>query len=285
MSGSVWRLSVAVPKPVSAAVGDALVAAGATSLSEVPAGARVLLHCFAQRKSDALSLQRAAQAVLDARGLTSVTAKLERLTRDQWLAPWRRSLVPEPVCEGFVIQPAWDRTRAPAGTRRLWIEPELVFGVGGHPSTRLAASAVRGWCRSHPGRGVLDVGTGTGVLALIAVLSGASAALGLDRERRAVASARRHARVNEVPNARFSTRPLHTIPRRYPLVVANIEAHILTELATDLVRVTGHTLILAGLLLEQEDELVRRFAELGLTRRSGDGTWACVELERTVTRR
>lgn len=271
-----------VPAHIADVLVDGLADVGASSVTLSPSSGEVTLACYEERKSTALARRRAARELVNSHGLAEVAVEVQRMTRDEWLAPWRESLTPEAVGRSFVVQPVWDESPAPAGRRRLWVEPDLVFGLGGHPSTQLAAGRVESWCTENPGARVLDVGTGTGLLALIAVLSGARSCLGIDVDRRAVRSARRHAKLNRVPQARFSDRPSSTLRERFSLVVANIEAHTLEALAPVLARVTGDRLLLTGLLREQQREIVERYQALGLSLANSDddGTWARVEFRR-----
>ena len=280
-SSRVWRLRFSADAAKAEEIADALFDAGATGVDLTPEGDELEVTLFAERKKEALALQR---TILQQDPKLAV--ELEQISRDEWLAPWRDSLQPERISPGFVVQPTWHEAPAPAGTKVIRVEPDLVFGVGAHPSTRLAAVAVEEWCRSHAGCRVLDVGTGTGVLALVAVLSGADKALGIDVDRKAVRSARKHAKLSGVVGrARFSERPLSDVRRQFDLVVANIESPILSSLAPDLARVTRHTLVLTGLLTEQAEELERALEAHGLCarERSAQDDWARLVMQRPET--
>jgi ribosomal protein L11 methyltransferase len=174
-----------------------------------------------------------------------------------WDMRFAEYLQPEPITEKLELAPLGHASEPAHGMQRLWFEPSPVFGVGSHPTTRLAARAVEAECRSHRGDTVLDVGTGTGVLAMVAVLAGAKSALGIDVERVAVTSARKNARHNGLEGrCRFSQRALASIRTRYPVVVANIETRILVGLLSDLVRVTGRALFLTGILEEDGEQVL-----------------------------
>lgn len=173
-----------------------------------------------------------------------------------WDMRFAEYLRPERISEHVELAPLGDLAAPPEGVTRLWFEPEPVFGVGSHATTRLAARAVETECRARAPSAFLDVGTGTGVLAMVGVVSGAKRALGIDVDRAAVASARKNARLNALEGrCRFSQRALGTITARYPLVVANIETRVLLGLLSDLVRVTAGCLLLTGILEEHGDEV------------------------------
>jgi ribosomal protein L11 methyltransferase len=217
-------------------------------------------------------LQAAARAL-------GLEPRVSRLEAAAWQTPWTEYLRPVRVSDGFVLQPTTDDSEAPEGVTVLRFQPDLVFGVGSHATTRLAAAALERHIR--PEREVLDVGTGTGVLAMIAQAAGARGSLGIDVDRRAVQNARENARLNGLScSCRFSTRPLASVKRRYPLVVANVEAPALFELGPDLVRVTASTLIVTGVLAERRDELCAALTGLELSAETEDEGWILLELGR-----
>ena len=111
-------------------------------------------------------------------------------------------------------------------------EHAFVFGDGSHPTTRLCAGAVDLLCRERPGMAVLDVGTGTGILARIARARGASLVVGTDIDSAAIEMARVNAAMDEAaPLIHFGGEPPDHWGARFDLVVANILAEPLIELA------------------------------------------------------
>lgn len=113
---------------------------------------------------------------------------------EEYLNEWRAFYRPFPIGCGFVIAPSW--TDAPAGDRRvIRLDPGMAFGTGLHPTTQLAVEALEG--AVAPGRDVIDVGTGSGVLAIVAALRGAGRVRAVDTDADAV----RAARANVAQNA------------------------------------------------------------------------------------
>lgn len=217
----------------------------------------------------------------------AVTATSVRELDPSWQTEWMRYLQPVAITDRFVLQPTSSAEKVPRGKRRLWFEPDQAFGVGSHPTTRLAASATEALCRARRPARVLDVGTGTGVLALVAASSGAERVLGIDVDPTSVRAARRNARLNHLTErCSFSTRPLAKVRSRFDLVLANIEAWVLLELAEDLVRVTAPAgrLVLSGLLTERGAEVLDRCSERGLREldRAEEEGWLSLVLGRAV---
>ena len=115
------------------------------------------------------------------------TPRIRWVRPEEYLNEWRAFYRPFPVGRGFVIAPSW--TDAPAGDRRvIRLDPGMAFGTGLHPTTQLAVEALEG--AVGPGHDVIDVGTGSGVLAIVGALSGACRVRAVDTDADAVRTAR-----------------------------------------------------------------------------------------------
>ena len=201
-----------------------------------------------------------------------VRALLEEAPETDWSTAWRariRSTRVGPLWVG----PPWET--APAGTVALTIEPKMAFGTGDHPTTALCLAAVEAFCSAHPGASVLDVGTGTGVLALMARKLGAIRVVGVDNDPMSVTLAQENAALNGIGGVELSGESLDAVDGRFDLVLANILANTLVELAPALVQHTRVRLVLAGVLIHQEDEVREAFERAGAVSDGGDriGDW------------
>lgn len=195
------------------------------------------------------------------------------------LETWRQFAEPVRVTDRFVIRPAWVAPLGVDGVHEIAIEPGSTFGLGDHPTTRLAAAAL---LRSvSPGDRVLDVGSGSGVLAVVALLAGAGHATAIDIAETSPAVVLDNARRNGVERSiSASTTPLELVQGAYDVVVANILAPTLVALAHDLRRVTagGGTLIVSGVLADRHAHVLEALQPMRPTRTDVLDGWAAVEL-------
>lgn len=201
-----------------------------------------------------------------------------------WLEEWKKGFAPFCFAEPFWIVPRW--CEIPAALQAspeavLLMEPGMAFGTGTHETTKLAAAMIVEWLqrRSPVAPQVLDVGTGTGILALIGERLGAKNAVGLDIDPEARRTARENLALNRAQRTVIDDRDLDRFAEahagQFDLVIANIIDGVLLTLAKDLrlaLKPSG-TLVLSGILSDRADEFHRQFAELsGLRECPGERT-------------
>ncbi len=208
----------------------------------------------------------------DQQGLLSETA----VPDVDWVARFRETFRASEYA-GFRIVPVWEQSEPTPGT--LIVDPGRAFGTGTHETTRLCLDAIRSAFSARSVGRVLDLGAGTGLLALAALQCGASFALATDCDPEATASARRHAQLNQLPlNVLLGDggRPLQ--PQRFDLVLANIAAPLLLERAEEIMSLVAPdgVLVLSGLLTSDIEEVARAYARCGAAELLRDGEWAAL---------
>ncbi len=181
----------------------------------------------------------------------------------------------------FILRPPWLHTTASEAATaeqpgiELVIDPGASFGHGGHPTTLLALRSLVDHLK--PGDSVLDVGSGSGVLAIAAAKLGASRVIATDIDPTAVTATATNAEANGVAIDVSDTR-LHDIAGSFDLVVANMERPTLTAHLQELWKLTGRTLILSGVLAE--DPLDLDGLSMASTTVEQLGEWAAITLMR-----
>jgi ribosomal protein L11 methyltransferase len=276
------ELSVTVTESIGDAVGAFLIEHGAGGVVEESAGRRVRLVTYGGKRA----LERLASAVSGALGSRARTdVRPAPASLDGWDTAWMESLVPVAISQSLTLVPTNTALPEAGHASVVRLEPALAFGFGEHPTTRLAARAVERRCRSGAVTTVLDVGTGSGVLALVAAVSGARRVVGIDVHSAAVRAARRNAALNGVETVcRFSATPLARLRSHFDLVVANLDRGTLLTHGVSLHRALapGGTLLLTGFLSGDSTEIERSFAAFGLVpgRRKREADWVLVTLSR-----
>jgi len=196
----------------------------------------------------------------------------------------KKGLIPLQVGRVF-LRPSWIEAEPPPGSVEVVLDPGMAFGTGTHPTTALCLEAVGDFLSRRPGAAVLDVGTGSGLLAIAARRLGAGRVVATDNDpvalRVAAENASRNGAALELIEA-----PLASVAGAFDLVVANILANVLVELAPEL---SGHLspggeLVLAGVLVPQEEEVRAAFAGRGLEGLSGsrEGEWSLLRFARPL---
>jgi ribosomal protein L11 methyltransferase len=211
----------------------------------------------------------------------------EQLADADWLAMALSGL--PPVRAGrFFVYGMHDRGRLPASTVNLRIEAGAAFGTGHHGTTVGCLMAYDKLIKARKFNKVLDVGAGTGLLAIAAARTGSKIAVGTDIDKPSVRISKENAKVNRA-NARFVhasglSNRLVTDNAPYDLVFANILARPLVSLAQDIKNalVPGGTVILSGLLRTQERMVKAAYVSRGfkVVNRSHRDAWAALVLQR-----
>lgn len=155
------------------------------------------------------------------------------------------------------VGPPWVKDR-PSGKYPIEIDSRGAFGTGNHPTTYGCLEAVDRFLLEHPGASVLDVGTGTGVLAIAAALLGARRVLAIDIDPAAVATAECNARLHGV-EVEVRSRRLEDVAESFDLVVANIRPEPLVALAGELARCTVRRLVVSGVLPREREPVEAAF--------------------------
>jgi len=197
--------------------------------------------------------------------------EVRQVAEEDWAEAWKAHFKPLKVTAKLVIRPPWEEYAAQPGETVITIYPGMAFGTGRHASTLLCLKALEQVWEEHPPRAgspwqVLDVGTGTGILALAAARYGAEV-LAIDLDPEAVAAALENVRLNNLLDRVWvEETPLASLRQQFGLIMANITAPDLLQLADALTArlLSDGVLIISGFLAEDALRLSARYQGLGL---------------------
>lgn len=233
-----------------------------------PAGELVLIASF---PPEAQPDEEGARALLSAFALENARVGISQYAAIDWSTHWREHFRPIAFGQGerrIDVVPTW--LEAPAGARHvLRIDPSSAFGTGLHPTTAMCIERV---VEISPVESILDVGTGTGIIALAALELGAKRAVATDIDPEALRVAAENAERNGFLDARLliSGDEPASFGEQFPVVAANILARPLIELAPELVAALqpGGRLILSGITVSQVEDVLHAYALHGLEKLS-----------------
>ncbi len=277
------ELSVQAEGPVQDTISSFLVEQGSTGVVCRDGS----LRAFFADTADPATLKPAVRRYL--RGLREIfpdcfvgRTRWRVMAGKNWHDSWRGRFKPQRIGRRLVVMPPW--LRPPRDRRHVVvIEPAMAFGTGTHETTRCCLELIDELCAGAAPARALDVGTGSGVLAIAMARLGVGEVLALDNDPVALEAARVNLGLNGVDGAvTLSGTPLGRFRRRFPLVVANIILETLVELAASLNRCVadGGGLILSGLLHEHVPVVLECFPDFRMVRRKDRGEWSSVLLRR-----
>ncbi len=242
-----------------------------------------LLKPDADRAWVELYFDNPAAALLAARACAGWPGVAGQAVRDiaprAWQRFWRRHFRARDIGERLAIVPAWERRRRAArGRAVVRVEPGLSFGTGDHFTTRYCLEAIERLCRERPPASLLDVGCGSGILAIAAAKLGVRRVVAFDNDPQAVAQARENLRLNRIsPRVRLRLGDALAAlpPGRFEVVCANLYGGLLIRSAEALCGAAQRRLVLSGIREAEADAVVEAFLHRGAREieRDGDGEW------------
>ncbi len=241
-----------------------------------PGGDGVVLRAFFRSEEFGAWQQNELQSYLSRlreHELYPLGLEVRQAAEEDWAEAWKVHFKPLKVTAPLVIRPPWEDYEPDPGETVVVIYPGMAFGTGRHPTTLLCLQALEQVWEDlappgSPGAWqVLDVGTGTGILALAAARRGAKV-LAIDVDPEAVAAALENVRLNALEDLIWvESTPLNTLRQQFALILANLTAADLSHWAEALAGRTlaGGLLIISGFLTEDLPTVAARFAHYGLT--------------------
>lgn len=213
--------------------------------------------------------------------------ELSNVQEEDWANNWKKYFKPRKVGQRIVIKPTWEEYKPEEDELVVELDPGMAFGTGTHETTILCIQALERWRDSMSAEAasqaaVLDIGCGTGVLAITALLLGTGSAVAVDIDRSAVRAARENAKLNNVQSRMIITEGdlLDQVDGTFDVVTANIVADIIITLSEDIKRYlrSGGTFIASGIILDRLSDVMEKMEQEGLkiVEKNTLGEWAAV---------
>lgn len=290
-AGAGWPfVEVDGPAEAAEALGVALFDAGSTGIEQRDLdGGRVRLVAYFSAPPN---VEEVAARIVAAPGIAAEVARAAAESArtgatpdDDWLRIWKRGFEPTPIGRRLLVFPSWKREQADAfaDRTRIEVDPGMAFGTGTHETTRLCLE----WLDERwRGDSLLDVGTGTGILAIAAaLLEPSSRVVAIDVDPIAVGVARENAETNGVADrVEIDASGPESVAGEFDVVLANLTADVILAVAPALLARTrsGGALVLSGVLADQADGVVAEMeaAGLALELRRGAGEWVALAMRR-----
>lgn len=204
-----------------------------------------------------------------------------KIREEDWANEWKQYFKPLEIGERLVIRPTWEEYGNPEGRAVLSIDPGMAFGTGGHATTRLCLEAMEGFIT--PETDFLDLGCGSGILSIAALLLGARSATGVDIDALAVKTARENGALNGFASPRYRILQgnlADKVQGSFQVIAANIVADVILLFCP---QVAGYlkpdgVFIASGVIDSRKEEVVRSLERHGLqvVDCREDGGWVCL---------
>jgi ribosomal protein L11 methyltransferase len=284
-------VEIHLPKEFGEAVSNFLIEQGATGIEEIEGDLKwERLRTYFQQDGKEKGVLRALHRYL--KSLKKIRPEIPRpqvkttaLPEQDWGENWKRFFKAVQVTSKFVVKPPWSRIRLKRGQIPIDIAPGMAFGTGTHATTILCIQALEERLKKR-GLSVLDVGTGSGILSIIAAKSGAREVWGIDIDGVAVENAIENVEKNRVSDiVKLRKGSIADLHKKFDVIVANIDLKSLRRMRKPLLDHLNNQgfLILSGILEEEKEKIRKHYLETGLLRwieETQEGEWVCLTFKK-----
>jgi ribosomal protein L11 methyltransferase len=231
-----------------------------------------------------MEMAQSAQALLDQNSI-DYQIKIKPIPDKNWNEEWMKYYKPVRISEHMTIVPCWMNYEKHTNELTVLLDPGAAFGTGTHETTKLCLSALERY--TAPNCRMLDIGTGSGILAIASLLLGAKNAEAVDIDPLSVKAAHANASLNHVEN-RLNIKLgnlLNTASGKYQLITANIVADIIISMLSDIKKFMSSDcfLILSGIIRERENDVLQALhhTQYEIIEHLYDGEWVAFVVKKS----
>lgn len=263
------EIRLEIPRTYTEVVSTLLFSQGSTGLIQEKIGQdkEKFIAYFPKDRTFRQKEDKIRSHLADLCGLASSNWETRVIPEEKWGASWKSNFKPIKVSPRLIVKPPWEKYGKEKGEIVLQINPGMAFGTGTHQTTQLCLKFLDKLIPQFSGPpSVLDVGTGSGILAIAALKLGVQKVKAIDIDPLALEAAQRNAKLNKIHRGiSFRLASPEQIASKFDLVIANLLPQELIALKDILPkRVDAHgTLIISGFLKKQKKEIYAAFAPLG----------------------
>jgi len=257
------EIKIDVPQEKMEEISGYLFAQGCEGIHLADEGVLIYFNQFRWSEEIRLALVDFIQEIVPA--FSNRHMRIVSVADQDWNKYWKDFFKPVYITNTIVVRPPWEEWTEKHGEQVITINPQMAFGTGHHESTQLIARALEKWQKT--GMHILDIGTGSGILAIIAARLGAASVVAIDNDPIALKNALENVRLNK--NAAhihfFVAQPEDLQPAEYDIILANINRNVLIKYAKQFPKFLNPNgkLILSGLLLTDEVILLNTYESAG----------------------
>lgn len=284
-----WLITLDVSRDVEDEASALLFELGSTGIVTLEETAeRVRLGAYFNETENADRIKESIESAFgrSERGDALITCEISAVPEQDWMQKWKEGFEPVEIGDRLLVAPSW-KLPAKGGPRLvIQIDPGMAFGTGTHETTRLCLEAIE---REWRGGSLLDVGTGTGILAIAAaLLSPDSRVVAIDVDPQAIEVASENVAINGASACieLLEGQPINQAGESFDMVVANLTAEVIVALMDDLAGCLAPEglMILSGILSELVDDVERSLFVSGLTvtERREAGEWSAITARRRL---
>jgi ribosomal protein L11 methyltransferase len=217
------------------------------------------------------------------------SVSVKQIENEEWDLNWRKNFKTLKITPRFVVNPPWIDYQPAANETVIEINPKMTFGTGSHATTKSMILLMERFLK--PGKSVLDIGTGTGILAMVAWHLGARQIDAFDNDPVAVECALENARHNRIDAINFVTATISHFSGRLPkydFILANIHKSVILEIINEIdqLQAANGFLIISGILIQQQAEVVQKIEALGFQSRAilNADEWAGIAFQKNESK-